>query len=299
MDKIENIRSFVEVASCGSFTRAAQRLDLPKVKLTRQIQELESWLKLRLFNRTTRKVSLTSPGEALLADCERILAQVSALQLKAQSHQTELSGHIRIATPIGLGQSMLFELIQGFVRIHPKVKVHLQLSDKNAQLVDENIDIALRYSEQLDDNLIAKRLIKVDSQICASPDYISRFGQPDVPEQLLQHNCLIHLEHKVWRFTQGKEINQVQVDGNLSANDVGVLLKACISGQGIANLPLDLAAEAISRGELVPLLTEFYYSRASLWAVYLSRSYQRPLVRTFIDYAASQWQQDIVSEYAK
>ncbi|MBN0987196.1 LysR family transcriptional regulator [Amphritea pacifica] len=288
MSKLEAMRSFVEVASVGSFTRAAEQLDVPRIRVTRDVQELEDWLQIRLLHRTTRRVSLTSAGEDALRICERMLNDAAELENNAHLHATELVGDIRIAAPIGLGQTQLLPLITEFSQRHPKVSFQLVLSDKNAQLVDERVDIALRYTQQPHDNLIARRLFDVKSIICGSPGYLEANGTPETIQDLKQHGCLIHLDQHLWQFPSGDEVD---VTGSLRANDAVTLVNATVAGMGIARLPMDLVEPYLNNGDLIALPEAFTLPPQSVWAVYLSRSYQQPVVRAFIDYVASQWQE--------
>jgi DNA-binding transcriptional LysR family regulator len=293
MDRFNAMRTFVEVANTGSFSQAADQLDLSRVKVTRHVKELEDWLNVRLLHRTTRSVSLTAPGHDLLQYCERILDQVAGVEHLARSHTEELVGEIRIAAPIGLGQNLLFEAIDEFTAMNPKVVMQLQLSDENALLVEERIDVALRYTHQPDDSLIARRLMAIDSAVCCAPKYLKEYGEINQLEQLAEHNCLLHLDRDQWSFIVGEQTQAIKVSGNIRANDVGVLVKAALAGKGLVYLPCDLANSFLRTGQLVQVLADYSLPSMSLWAVYLSRSYQRPVVRSFIDFLAQQWMQDI------
>ncbi|MCT7947191.1 LysR family transcriptional regulator [Shewanella septentrionalis] len=293
MDKIAAIRSFVEVANCGSFTKAAEHLDLSRLQVSRHIQEVEQWLSLRLLHRTTRSVSLTLQGEEALQFCQRILSEVADMESRAHSHNSELVGSIRIATPIGLGQHSLFDVVDRFIKIHPKVSIQLVMSDSFAQLVDERVDVALRYTEQPDENLIARRLMTIDAVICAAPSYLDSNTPLVEPIDLLAHNCLIHSAQQNWPFLKELQAEHVKVTGNLKANDMGVLVSAALRGHGIVRLPCDLANQYLASGQLKEVLPNFTTPGQTLWAVYLSRSYQQNLVRAFIDFTAQQWQLDI------
>ncbi|WP_299195877.1 LysR family transcriptional regulator [uncultured Amphritea sp.] len=288
MSKLEAMRSFVEVASVGSFTRAAERLDVPRIRVTRDVQELEDWLQIRLLHRTTRRVSLTTAGEDALKICERILNDAAELESNAHLHSRELVGDIRIAAPIGLGQTQLLPIIADFSQIHPKVSFQLLLSDKNAQLVEERVDIALRYTRLPDENLIARRLLNVGMVVCASPGYLELNGVPQQLRDLTQHRCLVHINQHVWAFPNGEDVD---VSGPLRVNDAVTLVEAAKAGMGIARLPKDLAADYLKSGELIALPECFDLAQQAVWAVYLSRSYQQPVVRAFIDYAAAKWQE--------
>lgn len=293
MDKITAMTSFVEVARCGSFTKSADHLSLSRLQVTRHVQEIEQWLSLRLFHRTTRKVSLTTQGEEALIYCQNILSTVLDLQSRAHSHNNELVGTIRIASPIGLGQNMLFDLVEQFVKLHPHTKVQLVLSDSLSQLVDERVDVALRYTEQPDEQLIARKLMHIDSVLCASKEYLANSPLLEFPQDLLNHNCLVHSSLLTWRITSNESDQKIAVKGNLQSNEMSVLVKASIKGMGVANVPCDLANLYIQSGELVEVLPSYSSPGHNLWAVYLSRNYQQTVVRAFIDYLAQNWQNDI------
>ncbi|MFV7782553.1 LysR family transcriptional regulator [Shewanella marisflavi] len=293
MDKISAIRSFVEVASCGSFTQAAEQLDLSRLQVSRHVQEVERWLGLRLLHRTTRSVSLSVQGEEAFIYCQKILDEVASLESRSQRHRQELVGSIRVASPIGLGQNLLFEAIDAFTHQHPQVKIQLVLSDELAQLVGERVDIALRYTHQPDESLIARRLMQIDSALCASPHYLSQHPAITQISDLRMHNCLLHSSQSRWDFVKDNQTIAQSISGNLQANDMGVLLKAAIGGKGIILLPCDLANPHLASGELVEVLQGHHLPSKTLWAVYLSRSYQQHLVRHFIDFIAERWQKDI------
>ena len=296
MDKITAIKSFVEVARYGSFTKAAETLELSRLQVTRHVQEIEHWLNLRLFHRTTRKVSLTNQGEEALAYCNQILSTVSDLQSRAHSHNHELVGTIRVAAPIGLGQNLLFDAIEEFVAMHPNTYFQLVLSDKLSQLVDERVDIALRYTHQPDEQLIARKLMFINTVICASPDYLAGKSNITTPQDLLQHNCLLHSGSSSWHILGKNSDESVSVKGNINANDMSIIRKAAIRGMGIANLPCDLAQEYLRTKQLVKVLPNYSTPGSHLWAVYLSRNYQQNLVRAFIDFLAQRWQHDITDQ---
>ncbi len=295
MDKFESLRSFIEVANTGSFTQAAQQLDLSRVKVTRHVKELEDWLNVRLLHRTTRSVSLTSPGHDVMQHCERILNEVAGLESLARSHNEELVGEIRIATPIGLGQHLLYKVVEAFTALHPKVQVQLLMSDTQAHLVDERIDVALRFTHQPDEAFIARRLMSIERVLCCSDQYLKKHGNIESVQQLVDHNCLMHLSNKQWPFMVNQQNITVPVSGSIRANDLGVLMQAAINGVGIVYLPCDLANPHLASGALTQLLPHHPQPSTPLWAIYLSRSYQRPAVRGFIDFLASQWQDDIVA----
>ncbi|GAC35025.1 LysR family transcriptional regulator [Paraglaciecola polaris] len=293
MDRITSLQSFVEVARCGSFTKAAEHIGLSRLQVTRHVQDIEQWLALRLFHRTTRKVSLTLQGEEALEFAQHILSSVSELESRAHSHNHELVGSIRVATPIGLGQHLLFDAIEQFVAVHPKTQIQMVLSDGLSQLVDERVDIALRYIDQPHQQLIARRLMHIDNVLCASPAYIHQHASLEQPSDLLAHNCLVHSNSAQWRIVSATSDEKITVKGNIQANEMGVVLKAALRGLGVANLPCDLANRYLLSNELCQVLPNYYAPGHNLWAVYLSRDHQQNVVRAFIDFLALRWQDDV------
>ncbi|RKF18692.1 LysR family transcriptional regulator [Alginatibacterium sediminis] len=293
MDKLTAMRSFVEVANSASFTQAAEHLGFSRLQVSRHVQEIEAWLKQRLLHRTTRKVSLTTAGEDALKRCEKILHETAELELTALNQTDQLSGIIRIAAPIGLTQNMLLEVVEQFTDLHPNTTVELFASDHFAHLVDERIDIALRYTDQPDDSLIARKLMEIEHVVCASAEYLAKYGEPSTLDDLKEHNCFRHLETTSWTFVKDNQYKSVEIKGTIKANDVAVLANAAQHAKGIVSLPCDLANPLINSGKLQPILRDFIVPSSALWAVYLSRSYQLPIIRQFIDFVAQSWSSDI------
>ncbi|KJY83977.1 LysR family transcriptional regulator [Vibrio galatheae] len=294
MDRLIAIKSFVEVANRKSFTKAADSLGLSRLQISRHVQDVESWLNQRLLHRTTRKVSLTASGEQAYIRCQRILDEAAAMVFEAEKLNDELVGTIRIASPIGLAQNMLIGAIMDFTNHHPLVVIDIIASDKFTELVDERVDIALRYTEKPDDNLIARKLMSIDSGLCATRRYLEKYGEPAHPQDLEQHNCLVHLDIKHWRLVKDSDLFEPSIAGNIRANELTTLMTAAMNDKGIVRAPCDLANPLVEEGKLEYILKDYASPSYALWAVYLSRSYQTPLVRRFIDYLVDHWQEDIL-----
>ncbi|MCP5170209.1 MAG: LysR family transcriptional regulator [Hahellaceae bacterium] len=295
MDKIQAMHSFVAVAKHGSFTKAADQTGLSRLQVTRHIQELESWLAQRLLHRTTRKVTLTSAGEQALAHCQAILLQTQQLTQAADAQQQLLSGNLRIAAPIGLTQQWLLAPVQAFCRLHPQVRIDLFASDSNTDLVQERIDIALRFTQQPDPNLIARRLMRVDSVVCAAPGYLASATPIVRPQDLADHPCLVHLQQQQWQFFDREQPISVAVSGPVRANELQTLLQLAILGLGVVRIPCDLANPLLASNQLCRILPGYALPHYSLWAVYLSRDYQAPVVRAFIDFIIADYANDIMA----
>ncbi|ASK53819.1 LysR family transcriptional regulator [Vibrio tarriae] len=294
MDRLTAMRSFIEVANTASFTQAADNLNLSRLQVSRHVQEIEDWLKQRLLHRTTRRVSLTAAGEEALQRCEQILHQTMELEMRALEQSGALRGSIRISAPIGLTQNMLLDAVIAFTDLHPQVHFDVLASDRFSQLVDERVDIALRFTQQPDENLIARRLLEVGMVVCATQEYLVQHAPIELPQDLAHHNCLVHISGNKWDFVKNNEQFSVLVNGNIRANDMGTLCRAALNHKGIIRLPCDLANPLLQAGQLQALLPNYYLPSSSIWAVYLSRSYQTPLVRQFIDFLAERWQEDLL-----
>lgn len=293
MDRLVAIKSFVEVANRRSFTKASESLGLSRLQVSRHVQEVESWLNQRLLHRTTRKVSLTAAGEQAYIRCQKILDETAAMVFESTQLSEELTGTIRVASPIGLAQNMLIDAVIEFTQQNSSVVIDIIASDSFTEPVDERVDIALRYTEKPDDSLIARKLMSIDSAICASQQYLKDNGTPTNPKDLEEHNCLIHLETNHWQLVRGGEVFEPSVAGSIRANELGTLMTAAMRDKGIIRAPCDLANPLVEQGKLEYILTEYTSPSYALWAVYLSRSYQTPLVRSFIDFLANCWSKDI------
>ncbi|MEH6443655.1 MAG: LysR family transcriptional regulator [Oceanospirillaceae bacterium] len=295
MDKLSAIKSFVEVASCQSFTKAAEQLQLSRLQVSRHVKELEAWLQQRVLHRTTRRVSLTPAGQEALLYCQRILNEVCALQYNAQEHREQLSGSIRVAAPIGFAGKLMLQAIEKFTQQNPRITIDIVASDNFNELVEDRVDIALRFTHQPDETLIARKLFQLESILCAAPSYLQKHGTPKHPLELKNHNCFVHLDQHQWVFVDKKQNLEVAVSGSIKANSLDILVSAALHGNGIVRAPCDLTNSYLKSGELVPILQNYSQWRFSLWAVYLSRSYQSPLVRRFIDFLADELAEDIYS----
>jgi len=287
MDRLTAMQVFAEVAKRGGFTAAAEHLDITRVKATRYVSELESWLGTRLLQRSTRRVSLTEAGEACLRQCEQMLSLTQDLQSTVGRRDRSPRGQLRMTTSISFGQAHLARAVADYLELYPDVSVDLMVVDRAVNLIEERVDLAIRIAGELDPNLVARRIAPCRSVICASPDYLRTRGTPDHPHALREHNCLTYTNfgRSEWRFGdgQGEEV-QVEIRGNLTANEAFILMEAALAGAGIAQLPSYLANPLIKRGELIELLPQWSPPELVIWGVYLSRRHLPATVRTLLDF---------------
>ncbi|MEN3111155.1 LysR family transcriptional regulator [Uliginosibacterium paludis] len=288
MDRIQAAQVFVAIAERGSLTAAAELLDMSRAMVTRHLAEMESWAGARLFHRSTRRVSLTSAGEATLARCREMLALAGQVPLAGEQGGDALTGILRIACAPSLVQATLASAMARFLTLHPQAAIDLQVGYKAVNLVEERIDLAIRITNHLEPGLIARRIGECASVVCASPAYLAAHGRPERAEDLAHHDCLTYAYYgkSLWQFERADGLLQVPVAGRLSANDSMSLLQAAVDGAGITLQPAYSAAPLIASGALVALLPRERPQTLGIHALYSSREYQPALLRAMLDFLA-------------
>ncbi|PSD32402.1 LysR family transcriptional regulator [Stenotrophomonas maltophilia] len=287
MDRFEAMRAFARVVETGSFTRAAHTLQISRTTVTQLVQQLEAHLRLRLLNRTTRRVSPTSAGAAYYAQCVRLLAEFDALEASIGAQALEPSGTLRINAPVSWGIARLGPLLASYRQRFPQVELDLALSDRLVDMVEEGYDVAIRITREPGPTLIARRLGESRVSLCAAPAYLAAHGTPQTPQELQAHACL---SYSYWAAGNnwplqgpGGEV-KVAVSSLLHANNGDVLREAAIAGMGVILQPDFLLEDALADGRLVRVLPEWEAAPIGIFAVYTSRSHLAPKVRSFIDH---------------
>ncbi|WP_029240697.1 LysR family transcriptional regulator [Pseudomonas syringae] len=288
MDRITAARVFIAINERGSLIAAAQTLDMSRAMVTRYLAQMEGWAGARLLHRTTRKLGLTAPGQATLLRCQQLLELADAVPLAADTQVDEPRGMVRIACSQSLAQAVLAPAVTAYLQRYPSTSVDLQIGNEAVDLVSERIDLAIRITNQLDPNLIARPLGHCDSQVCASPAYLAAHGAPSRPQELSAHNCLTYsyFGKSLWEFTHQHTQLSVPVGGNLSANDSVVLLEAAAAGAGIALQPVHSVAPLIASGKLIALMPDYQPRALGIHAIYTSRHHQSATLRTLMDFLA-------------
>lgn len=294
MDKLLAMQVFVTVVDCGSQTAAADRLGVSRPAVSRSLAELEDWTGARLMHRTTRRLTLTAAGAQLLPMCRQMLDLADDMRAIATAPEDEPNGLLRMTASTSFGQAQLTQAVTDFVARFTKVRIDMVLLDRTVNLVDERIDLAIRITNELDPNLIARRLTSCRSVVCASPAYLTAHTAPANLEELSRHNCLTHSYHgsSLWHFTRGGVPESVAVEGNVSTNDSITTMQAALCGAGIALLPTYLAAPQINEGRLVPLLSDYEPMVLSIYAVYASRKHVSAVLRAMLDFLAERFAAD-------
>jgi DNA-binding transcriptional LysR family regulator len=286
MDRLMATRVFVEVVERGSQTAAAEALEMSRAMVSRYLGELEAWVGARLLHRTTRKLSLTGAGEQLLGQCREMLAMAEAMQSVSRTDEAAPRGTLRIACSQSLAQAWLVHALDDFIRLYPQVSVDLLVGSQAVNLVEARIDLALRITNQLDPNLIARPLAVCRSVVCATPAYLAKHGTPLRPEDLAQHNCLsyAYFGRSIWEFTRAGEPHAVAVSGNLSANESMVLLEAVLADTGISLQPRYSVSAQLRSGTLVQLLPDYEPQQLGIHALYGTRRQMPPALRALLDF---------------
>ncbi|MGY8831941.1 MAG: LysR family transcriptional regulator [Pseudomonadales bacterium] len=286
MDRLTATRVFVEVVERGSQTAAADALEMSRAMVSRYLGELETWVGARLLHRTTRKLSLTGAGEQLLGQCREMLAMADAMQSVSRMDEAAPHGTLRIACSQSLAQAWLVHALDDFTRLYPQVSVDLLVGSQAVNLVEARIDLALRITNQLDPNLIARQLAVCRSVVCATPTYLARHGTPQRPEDLAQHNCLsyAYFGRSIWEFSRAGEPHAVAVSGNLSANESMVLLEAVLADIGISLQPRYSVGAHLRSGALVQLLPDYEPQQLGIHALYGTRRQMPPALRALLDF---------------
>jgi len=293
MDRFEELQTFVAVVEAGSFSAAAERLNLAKSAVSRRIGDLEGRLGAQLINRTTRRLSLTDAGHRFYERSARLLGDMEEAELAVASGQTELRGRIRMAAPLSFGVLHLAPALDEFLAAHPELELDLDLNDRQINLVEEGIDLTLRIGHLADSSLVARRLAPIHMALCASPAYLQRQGMPRTPQELGRHQGLVYgniPESQQWTFVapSGESIT-VRVPTRLRANNGDLLLQAAIDGLGVVATPTFLSYRAVAEGKLQVLLPDYQMPPATAYAVYPSRRHLPQRVRALIDFLAGRF----------
>ncbi|NAW57414.1 MULTISPECIES: LysR family transcriptional regulator [unclassified Vibrio] len=296
MDRISALKIFVSIVEQGSLSAAAKHLDIERTKVSRHLSELEEWVGTRLLHRTTRTQSLTEAGEQTLERAYQILNLTDDIGAISDRQHNTLSGRLRITCSYSMIDAFLLAAINDFCALWPKVQIELVVADRSIHLVEEGIDLAVRISNDLDPNVIARQIGVCRSVVVAAPEYLSKHGTPDSLQALRAHSCLTfsYFGKSEWHFDKGGNSESVPVTGQLTANISTILLNATLSGGGVSMQPLASVQPYIRSGELVPLLTDWEPRQLGVHLVYSNRRQVTTLLRQFIDFVVERMHREPV-----
>lgn len=279
---------FARVVSEGSFSRAAERLGMPKSTLSRRMAALESQLGERLLLRTTRKLTVTDFGNAVLLHAHQVTAEVEATLALTQHRQTEPSGRLRVSMPGDLAENVLAQLLANFIARYPAISLELDLSPRRVDLIGENFDLAIRIGDLPDDaSLAARRMAVFSVGLFASPDYLKRRGVPSEPEALMEHDALRLLarngEPAPWVLSRDEVRWEGTPPGRATANSPALLIRLARAGAGITLLSEHFAEQYVHDGELMQVLADWRLPTITAWAVFPGRRLMPARTRVFLD----------------
>lgn len=284
MDRMTAALVFSTIAQQGSMAGAARALGMSRAMVSRYLQAMEDWSGARLLHRSTRKLSLTAAGESTFIQANELLRIAGEISQPALDTQSAPSGNIRISCAQFTARYLLLPFIQQFLAEFPLTSIDLHISNQAVDLVEERIDLAVRITNELDPNVIARPLGQCVSVLCASPAYLARAGPPTELQQLSGHNCLIYSNFgkSFWHFREAGEPVAVEVHGNLSANESSLLLDATLAGVGISLQPQQAAAPYLASGLLQQLLPQAQPRQLGIFGIYRSRKHQSSAFQMFL-----------------
>ncbi|MFT4929738.1 MAG: DNA-binding transcriptional LysR family regulator [Phenylobacterium sp.] len=279
----EGINEFVAVAQTGSFTLAAKKLAISVAQVSRQVSAIEKRLNIKLFYRTTRKVSLTSEGQVFYQHCVHVLDGLDAAEQAISTLQSRPQGKITLSAPVTYGEQKILPLLNDFVQLYSEIEIETRLTNHRVDLVDDGFDLAIRLGQLEDSSFIARKLSSRRNFVCASAEYLAKQGEPKSLVALNNHNCLLGTRD-YWRFcVQSKEKN-LRVTGNVRCNSGFGLVDAALKHIGIIQLPDYYVQAHLDSGKLITLLGQYQEPDEGIWAVYPHNRYLAPKIRLLVDF---------------
>jgi len=288
MDRLEAMSIVLAIAEAGSLSAAARRQKAPLATVSRKVSELEAHLQTKLFNRSSRALVPTDAGRSYIAAAKRILADVTEAERAASGEYTTPRGDLSISAPVSLGRIHLLPLLAEFLATFPDVDVQLSLQDRAVNLLEEQVDVALRIGALADSSLIAVRLGEICRVVCASPAYLKARGTPKSPDDLATHDCITYapaLSPNVWTFKRDDTEYVVPVRTRLVVSNLESACDAARAGIGVTMAFSYNVAELIKAGELTPLLQDFQPPPRPVSFVYSPNRFMPVKLRAFLDFA--------------
>ena len=287
----EDFQFFLRVADLGSISQAAKEANIAVSVASQRIQRLENQLSLKLFYRTTRKLSLTEEAKTLIEQGRPLLDNFQTLTENLKHRDQKLSGSINITASATFGTQILVQVIAEFLKQYPDLLINLDLNDQNVDLIAQGMDLAIRIGKLQDSSLIAKPLCINKRLLCAAPEYLAKFGVPKRLEDLHEHRCIVQRHQQgvtnTWNFlAQGKsnESLNIHVNGYFITNSGEGIRQASLAGLGISNHSLWHVKDDLYSGKLVQVLPDFTVEPTAIYAVIPNKKLISYKVKVFIEY---------------
>lgn len=272
----------------GSLAATARELNLTPPAVSRRLTLLEERLGVRLLNRTTRRISLTTEGEVYFQHAQRILSDIDEMEQRVSSSRAAPKGLLRVNAPLGFGRSYIAPAISKFAKNYSDVEVQLHLTDRPIGLPDDAVDVSIRFGDMPDSRLIAKKIAFNRRLLCAAPAYLKKAGLPSYPHDLTQHQCIVLRQNESaygnWRLSRGKQAETIKVHGTLSTNDGEVALGWALDGHGILMRAEWDVAKYLRSGRLIQVLPEYETPAADVFAVYQERLNLSAKIAYFVEH---------------
>jgi LysR family transcriptional regulator for bpeEF and oprC len=292
MDQIQSMRAFVRVVEAGSFTKAAESLDLPKGTVTKQIQHLETRLQVKLLNRTTRRVTVTADGAAYYERTVRVLSDLDDIEASMRNAQARPSGRLRVDIGASVARLLVIPNLHRFFERFPEIQLDLGVSDRPVDLIADNVDCVIRGGELTEQSLVARRIGGIEFITVATPQYLLRHGTPAHPTELERGHQLLHyFSARTGRpyphlFVQGDEHHEITGTYQLSVNESNALTTAVTSGLGVAQIARFGIEPMLTDGVLTRVLPDWSHPVLPVYVVYPPNRHLSAKVRAFVDWAA-------------
>ena len=292
MGQFEDMQTFIAIVETDTMRQAAEKLSIAKSALSRRLAELESRLNVQLLNRTTRKSSLTDSGHRYYRRACQIVSDVDELHARTANARAALEGDLRIALPHSFGQMHLAPAIIEFAKLHPAININLSFSDRQIDLLEEGVDVAIRIADLKDSSLKARKLAPINLVLCAGEKYLAQYGYPQSPDDLKHCNMLNYTStsssQSVLESPDGKKY-PLRLSSKMSANNGEFLCSAVAEGLGVSILPTFIVWKHLRDGTLVHLLPDYTIAGINAYAVYPQTPYLSQRVRLIIDFLAQKF----------
>jgi len=298
LNLLNEMVTFVKVVETSSFSETARQFGTTPSAISRAISRLEKALGTRLLQRTTRKLRISESGQAVYERCLDMVNAAQAVMESSEKFHLEPQCQIRISVPKAVGHYLIHPYLPEFLRLYPKIDIQLLLGDRYVDLIEDQVDLAIRITEKPHDGLMGRKLLEIDPVICATPEYLSRFGTPQHPHDLKEHQCIYLGEQasdSKWKFQKGNKTTSVHVKGRYAANHTGVRLDAALQHLGIASLPFFVANKAMKNKQLIQVLPNWYfktYYSGGAWLLYPATKHLPPKLKVLIEFLAQKLAQE-------
>lgn len=298
MDQLLALRVFARVVEAGTFTRAADSLDMPKPTVTKLVQSLETHLRVRLLNRTTRRVTVTADGAAYYERTSRLLTELEEIDASLSNAQASPKGRIRVDVGASVAVQIIVPNLCAFHKRYPDIQIDLGVGDRVVDLIADNVDCVIRAGKIEDESLVARRIGQLDFINCVAPAYVERHGLPAHPSELEDgHRVVAYFSASTGRFYPfdfARNGERIEINGRylVAVNDSNTYLAAGLAGLGIIQLPGFMAEGHLGRGELVQVLQDWTCESIPIYVVYPPNRHLSAKLRVFAD-----WMAELFAEY--